>query len=202
MKTDGEEYMNKKIEDLKDLPWKRTRMSPTKEEIYQIIDYAQKHGKRFDNFLEFGCGVSTFFLSQLNFKRYVSVEEYEPAIQMVKKYCPNVTICKKWEEIPKLKYDFVFCDSHAGGDALAHERHKPFQYAIENDLLLPDTIMFAHDHTMVKEQDYSRLSIEKGWHGCLNKYKWTLVKQIKFRKNFGIYKQTEHTIDTYLNEEC
>ncbi|HUU87605.1 MAG TPA: hypothetical protein VMX17_07600 [Candidatus Glassbacteria bacterium] len=189
------------INDLKDLPYKRTRMSPTKEEIFQMIDYMQSSENRFDNFLEFGCGVSTFFLSQLKFKNYIAIEDYSPAIEQVTKYCPNVNICTKWEQIPTLKYNFVFVDSHAGGDALGHERHKPFQYAIEHNLLLEDTIMFAHDHTMVNKGDFSRLNINEGWHGCLNKYKWTLVKQIKFRKNFGIYKITEHNNKTYLNEE-
>ena len=51
------------INDLKDLPWRRTRMSPTKEEVYSLIEYLQSKNLQFDNFLEFGCGVSSYFLS-------------------------------------------------------------------------------------------------------------------------------------------
>jgi hypothetical protein len=60
--------------------------------------------------------------------------------------------------------------------------------------------MIAHDHTMVRRGDYSRLSITNGWHGCLNEHKWTLVDQIELRKSFGIYKLTQHNENEYLSE--
>ena len=179
------------LEDLKDCPWRRTRMSPTKEECYELINYLQAFRTHFkcDSFLEFGCGVSTWYLSQMNFDTYVAVEEYQPAIKQVNKHLPNIPVVTKWEDIPKQKYHYVFVDSHAGGDAQGNERHKPFEYAIENDLLYDNTIMFAHDHTMVEDGDTSRQSITTGWHGVMNKYGWKLTHQIKHRKNFGIYER-------------
>jgi len=190
-----------RIKDLKDLPWKRDQVvTLTKKEAFEMIKYIQSTGMPIRNFLEFGCGVSTHFLSQLNFENYVAVEEYQPTIDNVSRHCPNVVICKRWVDIPKRKYDFVFVDSHTGGNARRHQRYKPFEYAILNDLLSDSTIMIAHDHTMVDKGDFSRLSVEKGWHGYMNKYKWTLVDQIRVRKNLGIYKHTEHTRETYLSE--
>jgi hypothetical protein len=175
------------INDLKDCPWRRTRVSPTKEEIFQVIQYIEASNLPIDSFLEFGCGVSTWYLSQLNFGRYVSVEEYEDAIIKVTNACPSVKVVKKWEDIPKNKYRYVFVDSHAGGNAAANERYKTFEYAIVNDLLYDDTIMIAHDHSVANDTDEERKLITTGWYGFMNKYGWKLTHQILFRKNFGVY---------------
>jgi hypothetical protein len=175
------------IDELKDCPWKRTRMSPTKEEIFHVIQYIMSRKLPIDTFLEFGCGVTSWYLSQLGFQDYIAVEEYEEAINKVQRYCLNVKVVRKWTDIPSKKYRYVLVDSHAGGDALGNERHKPFEYAILNNLLLNDTIMIAHDHTMVRDGDLSRRNITTGWHGVMNKYGWELVHQIELRKSFGIY---------------
>ena len=122
------------IDLLKDCPWKRTRMSPTKEEIFHVIQYIKSRNMPLDTFLEFGCGVTSWYLSQLGFNEYVAVEEYEDAINKVVKYCPSVNVVKKWTDIPIAKYRYIFVDSHAGGDAAPNERYKTFEYAIKNNL--------------------------------------------------------------------
>lgn len=173
-----------------DCPWRRSRMSPKKDEMSTLMDYMISLNNGFDSLLEFGCGVTTWYLSQMEFKKYVSVEEYEPAINHVRKNLPHIPVVTKWTDIPKEKYHYVFVDSHAGGDADATEREKPLVYAIENDLLYDNTIMIAHDHTMVEDGDISRRSITTGWHGAMNQYGWKLTHQIKLRKSFGVYERT------------
>jgi hypothetical protein len=173
----------------KDCPWRRTRMSPTKEEVEVLSNYLISLDNGFDTFLEFGCGVTTWYLSQLQFKDYVSVEEYEPAIEKVNHHLPDIPVVRQWVDIPIQKYHYAFVDSHAGGDAKPTEREKPLVYAIEYNLLYDDTIMIAHDHTMVAKGDISRQTITHGWHGAMNKYGWKLTHQIELRKSFGIYER-------------
>lgn len=171
-------------------PWKWSRVCVTESECDIILNYIDKkiNDLSLKNFLEFGCGYSTWFLTQFPWNNYTSVEDWPSTIELASKYMPKLNLVKKWSDIPKIKYDFVFVDSHAGGENVGKfERHKPFQYAIENDLLLPNTIMFAHDHTFVKDGDFSRKSITTGWHGALNKHGWTLIDQIKTKRNLGVY---------------
>lgn len=177
------------LEDIKTCPWRWSRKSPSKEEIYHVIRYLENEGLPRDTFLEFGAGISTWYFFQLGFSQYVAVEDYEAALVMVKEYLPSVKVIAKWTDIPVQKYRYVFVDSHVGGDANKYDRYKTLEYALRNELVMDDGIIIAHDHKPIPEGDFSYKNITTAWYGVINKYGWNLVKQIPLRRSFAIYKK-------------
>jgi hypothetical protein len=177
------------IKDIKDCPWRWSRKSPSKEEIYHVIQYLEAKEIPRDTFLEFGAGISTWYFSQLGFTQYVCVEDYESALIQVRKHLPNVKIVSKWVDIPVQKYRYVFVDSHVGGDAGKYDRYKTLEYALKNGLIMDDAIVIAHDHAPFPEGDLSYRNVTNGWYGVINKYGWNLVKQIPLRRSFAIYEK-------------
>ena len=175
-------------DDLKNCPWRWSRKSPSKEEILHMINWIESKQLPRDAFLEFGCGISTWYLSQMDFQEYVTVEDYEPALIQVRKHLPTIQIVGKWTEIPVQKYRYVFVDSHVGGSAGGKERYKALEYAFANHLIMDNALIISHDHVPVADMG-SVCSITTGWYGVINRYGWKLVHQIPLRRSFGMYQK-------------
>jgi len=178
-----------------DCPWRSSKLSPRRRNIGQLADYILEQPKKPESMLEMGCGITTWYLSQLNFQDYVAVETYDPPIQEVRKHVPSVKVVEKWTDIPKIKYQYLLVDSHVGGDEVlkSHEREKTLIYVMENDLLSDDAILIAHDYHRIKAYRGDHTSKygkqQRGWNDAVDKYGWKISHEIMYRKCFGIYKR-------------
>lgn len=186
---------------LKKSPWKRTRWSPSTNALCELITFISEiseeknkkealenlnYTNNFGNFLEIGAGFSTWYLNQLPFLNYVAVETYQPVIDNINKYSfNNFTLVNKWTSIPKLKYDYIFVDSNVGGDASKYERERPFMYALDNNLLSHDFIMFVHDYHKIEKWKDNPNGTYVSWARMEKQYNLKFIKKIT--NEFGVY---------------
>lgn len=174
----------------KPYPWRKTRMSPTTKGMNIISEYIKSRGAT--SILEFGAGYSTWMLHKLNFKNYIAVETFPIIIDRINSLnLPNFSMVQKWEDIPKQKYQYMFIDSHVGGNAGKHDRHTPLQYALKNDLLDLDVRIFFHDYAKIKMADNGKNPHKWArrydkWFKILNKYDIILLDEVNGTE-FGIY---------------
>jgi hypothetical protein len=110
--------LQKKMLDVIRCPWPMTKMSPRHKTMKALCSYMYNRVSVDDSLLEFGCGVSTWYLTQLKFKNYVACEEFSPAIENVKNGCKGVEIVSKWVDIPKRKYSWEIHEVESFGVCL------------------------------------------------------------------------------------
>jgi len=128
-----------------------SRRCPSLKELEEL--YLFLNGKKFNNVLEFGCGVTSWVLySALKYEKYISVEQFQPCIDTVKKHVPNIEIIGYWEQIPKMKYDLLFVDASTGAPAGLKPRSSTNKVAFRDDaidyvkdLLHKDSLVIIHD---------------------------------------------------------
>ena len=141
--------------------------------------------------LEFGCGMSTWYLNQYGFKSYTAVETYEPNMIRVKEVCPNVNIVDKWTSIPVMRYKCIFVDSKEGGGVTGRwVREKPLIYALDNNLVDDSAIVIVHDYKRIKQGVDGNLKWRKrlnGWITTMDKYGWKIKHEIMVGRGFGVY---------------
>jgi len=98
--------------------FKVSKRAPTKYEInwlYNLLSSEKYNEYKGHKILEFGCGVTSLILNQtLKPAVHVSVEKYEPCINMCKKFIAPFFVVQYWNEIPQDKYDVIFVDSSSG----------------------------------------------------------------------------------------
>jgi len=175
----------------KSYPWKRTKMSPSFVGLEAVCNYIEGLGK--ESMLEIGAGASTWYLHQLGFKTYTAVETFPAVVERFNSLnLKNFTLVQKWEDIPVLKYQWVFIDSHVGGNALGNQREKPLIYAIENKLLKDPVIIFFHDYRGIKltnegKNPHKWARAHDGWNNTVRDYKLRLVETLN-KDEFGVYK--------------
>jgi len=175
-------------------PWKSSRWSPRETTLTELSKYISAQPEPPTSILEIGGGVSTWYLNQLNFEHFVTVEEYDVAIENVKNYIPNVTLINKMADVPKREYQYIFIDSHVGCDppAEGHQREMPLIYVMENNLFNKNSTLIVHDYHKVKKFRGDTTSRNgkryKGWNETVDKYGWKIVHEIMLKRCFGVYK--------------
>lgn len=132
-----------------------TRVSPTIQELEFMHDWCKNNIAQHSNVLEFGAGPSTWAISTaINPNKYVSVEDWEPAIKDVvdhinnnKNINFNIDIVRRtWYDIPDdIKYDFVFVDSSAGYPPGATGLHRDEAAKYGDSLLASNGTIMIHD---------------------------------------------------------
>ena len=175
-------------------PWKITRWSPRHRTLRYLFTFIKPRMSEKDSILEFGCGVSTWYLNQLNFKDYVACETFEDAIQKVENKCSNVNVVKRWEDIPVKKYKWIFIDSKAGSDITSKfSRYLSLTYAHERGFVDKNTIMVIHDYARIRKSNDNPNSIwasrMANWNKTIDEYDWKLLDEIMIYRGFGIYKR-------------
>lgn len=171
-------------------PWKKTRMSPSISGMNIVSDYMKIHGTT--SILEFGAGYSTWVLHKLNFKIYVAIETFPIVIDRINSLnLSNFVLLQKWDDIPNEKYQYVFLDSHVGGNVGVHDRHAPLEYALEHNLLSENVKLFAHDYIKIKRANNGKnphrwARWHDGWFRVLKNYNFDLLDEIN-NLEFGIY---------------
>ena len=177
---------------LEQCPWRTNRFSPRKEEMELLVDYMLAQSNPPSSLLEIGCGASSWYLNQLNFKDYTAVETYEPAIDNVKKNIPNINVITRWTDIPKIEYQYIVIDSHVGGTTMKETgREEPLKYIMENKLYNENSTLIVHDYCKVKKFRGDTTSRNgkrfMGWNSTVDYYKWEVVGEVEYKKSFGIY---------------
>jgi hypothetical protein len=159
-----------------------------------LAEYITEQPEPNESIIEIGGGVSTWYLHQLNFEDYVMLETYAPAFDIVVEKIPSVKAIKKWEEIPKKKYQYIFIDSHVGGppEVQGHQREEPLKYIMENGLFSQDSVLIVHDYNKIKRYRGKSGTAEanryKGWNRTVDEYGWEIVHEVIYRRCFGVYK--------------
>ena len=174
-------------------PWRSSRWSPAKITLELLCDYILEQSEKPVSMLEIGGGISTWYLNQLNFKTYVTVETFEPAVKKIAEYIPSVLCIQKWEDIPKQQYQYIFIDSQVGGGAgiTGDQREKPLIYIMENNLFSPSSTLIVHDYDRIKKfkgWKGRKGKAYKGWHNTVDKYGWEITHEVFKRRCFGVYK--------------
>jgi hypothetical protein len=183
--------------ELKQCPFPSSRWSPRKKTLEMLADYIESVPTKNTSILEIGGGVSTWYLNQLGFDKYVMVETYPPALENVKKYTPNVLALTLWEDIPKMEYQYIFIDSHVGSkeELPGHRRDAPLEYIMDEGLYSKDSILIAHDYNKIKRY-YNDKTSRNGkrwsfWNDAVDRYGWEIEEEIIYRRCFGVYKLKE-----------
>jgi len=132
-----------------DLPktMKRTRVSPTIDELNFIYDWCINNLKDGCKVLEFGAGPSTFAINKAcNPSIYITVEDWIPTLKDVINHVSNIKIINStWFDIPEDKYDFVFVDSSAGYPPKDGGLHRDEAVKYSEKLLADDGYIMLHD---------------------------------------------------------
>jgi len=187
------EYEQEDLFPVERYPHKLTRWSPKHRTMRFLTTFINDRIKLNDSMLEFGCGPSSFYLNQLKFKHYVAIETFEPAVDIVHKYCPNVTVLDKWVDIPVRKYKWLLVDSKVGGDVPLGKwsRYAPLTYAYDNNLIAKNAIMIVHDYNRIKQSNDKPNSPwgkrHRNWNETIKKQGWKLIDEILVGRYFGIY---------------
>ena len=89
--------------------------APSKPEMIWLDEWLkQRSWKPETKILEFGCGITTWVISNAIPERtdYYCVEGFEPCVNQVKEHVDNVEfISTTWDDIPQKKYDLAFVDA-------------------------------------------------------------------------------------------
>lgn len=177
---------------IKECPWERDRMCPSNIAIESLVNFIETRNI-YGDFLEIGAGYSTWFLSQLPFNSYFTVETFKPTLDILAKYYNGKgVILDKWDDIPYLKYQYVFIDSNVGGDALWNERHKPLLYILDKGLLANNGLIIVHDYFRINRYRKNPTLSRKGryyipWYNMEKDYNLKVIATAT--KEFGIYRK-------------
>ena len=169
-------------------------MSPSGTSMTELVNLLESRSKP-ESMLEIGAGNSTWYLHQLNFDKYVAVEDYPSVVKNINEQkFSNFLMVDKWIDIPIMEYQYLFLDSNVGGDAHRHQRHKPLIYAIEHDLLRPDALIIVHDYSKIRlyrdNLGSKRSQPYVAWFEMEEKYGLRVIKDIG--TEFGIYERRKN----------
>lgn len=175
--------------EIKPCPWKRTRMSPNDKNIRALMKYIDTNSKP-ESMLEIGAGRSTWYLHQLNFDKYVAVETFKPVVDLIASLVlSNFLLVDKWTSIPSMEYQYIFIDSHVGGDTNKYQRERPLIYALDNNLLKKDAMIIVHDYHKIKMYRDNIGSMRSmnfvAWFEMEKKYNLKIIKE--FGNEFCVY---------------
>ena len=146
-----------------------------------------KNNYSMKNVLEFGCGVTSWFLFDgIKPDKYVAMETYKGCVNMVSSHIPQIQmITTNWDDIPKIPYDVMFVDGSAGapkGWVPVYPprifRADPIKYA--EGFISEKCIVILHDH------DY------KGWVVAKNyvvENGYLLLDSFRSKHGTGIYQR-------------
>jgi len=182
--------------ELKTCPWRKTRIKPPRVELQILVNFLDQFPK--ESMLEIGGGNSTWYLHQLGFPVYTVVETWEPVVKdILAQNFKDLTLVKRWEDIPRIKYQYIFIDSHVGGNASKMQREKSLAYAIDNNLLRDEVMIIAHDYSLMKDLKdvvYSkRRCVGYDWYKIMEKNRFEVILEIptEGKLQFGVYQRKQ-----------
>lgn len=170
----------------------RSKRSPTLPELEALYDFLEPYNEKIDapNILEFGCGITSYVISEALYKfyAYVAVETFQPCIDMVKQHCIGIEVVNNWNAIPEEQYDIMFVDGSAGYP----ENLKPIapipacKIPFRNDaidytkhMMKPNGIIILHDHNHTYNYQMPRRYLEN--------FQWKLIWEYKGKYGLGAY---------------
>jgi len=166
-----------------------SRRAPPLEELDWLHHWLSKNNKGLDTVLEFGCGITSWVISDaLKPKLYVAMEGFQPCINMTEKHVPKIQIVKtNWDDIPRIGYNVLFVDASTNPP----KHLKPMGKRIFRDdaikysenFIAKDAIVILHDWNYKEGWRLPRKYVEdKGY---------VLIDSLSSRYGMGIYKRNE-----------